>query len=76
LSEREASLLDLESSERPNSVLSQAEGREHGIETSPGDLGENLTTQGVDLLSLPIEIVVVEGRHCEQTLVKVSQKRL
>jgi MOSC domain-containing protein YiiM len=59
LSEREASLLDLESSERANSVPSQAEGREHGIETSPGHLGGNLTTQGVDLLSLPIEIVVV-----------------
>ena len=67
--------MDLESIEPANSVLSQAEGREHGIETSSGDLGENLTTQGMDLLSLPIEIVVVEGRHSEQTLVKILCKR-
>ena len=28
--------------------------REAGFEVSPGDLGENITTHGVDLLSLPV----------------------
>jgi len=46
LSERQVSLLALESIERAN--------KEHGIEAGPGDFAENLTTQGIDLLSLPI----------------------
>jgi MOSC domain-containing protein YiiM len=46
LSEREVSLLALESIERIN--------EEQGIGASPGDFAENLTTQGVDLPSLPI----------------------
>jgi len=46
LSEREVSLLAWESIERAN--------EEHRIEASPGDFAENLTTQGIDLLSLPI----------------------
>jgi len=58
LSERQVSLLALESIERANLALSQAgpersrraEGREHGIEAGPGDFAENLTTQGIDLL--------------------------
>ncbi|MEA3345052.1 MAG: TrmO family methyltransferase [Chloroflexota bacterium] len=44
LSEREVSLLALESIERIN--------RERGIGAGPGDFAENLTTQGVDLSSL------------------------
>ena len=46
LSEREVSLLALESIEQANF--------EHGIKAGPGDFAENLTTQGIDLLSLPI----------------------
>jgi len=46
LSEREVSLLAWESIERAN--------REHGVEAGPGDFAENLTTQGIDLLSLSI----------------------
>jgi len=46
LSERQVSLLALESIERAN--------KEHRIEAGPGDFAENLTTQGIDLLSLPI----------------------
>lgn len=30
-----------------------AEVGEHGYEVAPGDLGENITTRGIDLLSLP-----------------------
>jgi MOSC domain-containing protein YiiM len=43
---RQVSLLALESIERAN--------REHGIEAGPGSFAENLTTQGLDLLSLKV----------------------
>jgi MOSC domain-containing protein YiiM len=46
LSEREVSLLALESIERIN--------EEQGIGASPGDFAENLTTRGIDLVSLSI----------------------
>jgi MOSC domain-containing protein YiiM len=46
LSQRQVSLLALESIERAN--------REHGIEAKPGSFAENLTTQGLDLLSLKV----------------------
>jgi len=54
LSEREVSLLAWESIRRLNLALSQAEGKEHGIKAAPGDFAENLTTLGIDLVSLPI----------------------
>lgn len=44
IGERQVSLLALESIERVN--------REHGIAAGPGSFAENLTTQGIDLLSL------------------------
>jgi hypothetical protein len=43
---RQVSLLALESIERAN--------QEHGIEAGPGSFAENLTTQGLDLLSLKV----------------------
>jgi MOSC domain-containing protein YiiM len=43
---RQVSLLALESIERAN--------REQGIEAVPGSFAENLTTQGLDLLSLKV----------------------
>ena len=46
LSQRQVSLLALESIERAN--------REHGIEAVPGSFAENLTTRGLDLLSLKV----------------------
>ncbi len=46
LSQRQVSLLALESIERAN--------REHGIKAGPGSFAENLTTQGLDLLSLKV----------------------
>ncbi len=45
-SEREISLLALESIERAN--------REHGITAIPGSFAENLTVQGIDLLALRV----------------------
>ena len=46
VSEREVSLLARESIGRLN--------KEHDIKAAPGDFAENLTTQGIDLVSLPI----------------------
>lgn len=46
LSEREVSLLALESIERAN--------REHGVGAGPGSFAENLTVQGLNLLSLRV----------------------
>ncbi|MGQ9710795.1 MAG: MOSC domain-containing protein [Anaerolineae bacterium] len=46
LSEREVSLLAIESIERAN--------REHSIGAGPGSFAENLTTSGLDLLSLQV----------------------
>ncbi|HIC94198.1 MAG TPA: MOSC domain-containing protein [Anaerolineae bacterium] len=46
LSIRQVSLLALEDIEQAN--------REHGISAGPGDFAENITTRGLDLLSLPI----------------------
>lgn len=46
LSERQVSLLALESVERAN--------EEHGIEAGPGDFAENITTRGINLLSLKV----------------------
>lgn len=43
-----------ESIERLNLALTQAEGKEHGIGAGSGDFAENLTTQGIDLVSLPL----------------------
>jgi len=46
VSEREVSFLAWESIERLN--------KEHGIKAAPGDFAENLTTQDIDLVSLPL----------------------
>jgi len=46
LSEREVSLLALESIQRVN--------QEHGLDARPGSFAENLTTAGLDLLSLAV----------------------
>ena len=38
---------------------------EHGFEVRPGDLGENVTTSGVDLLALPTGTVLRLGEEAE-----------
>lgn len=35
---------------------------EHGFSVSPGELGENVTTQGIDLINLPLDTVLYIGR--------------
>ena len=46
--------------------------RSQGLEVGPGDFAENLTTQGLDLLSLPIGTRLIVGRQGE-VLVEVTQ---
>lgn len=49
---RQVSLLALESVQRM---------REKGLDVSPGDFGENITTEGIDLVSLPVGTVMRIG---------------
>jgi MOSC domain-containing protein YiiM len=60
---RQVSLLAIESIEKM---------RAQGLEVGPGDFAENLTTQGLDLLSLPIGARLVLGRE-RQIEVEVTQ---
>ncbi|MDI1462939.1 MOSC domain-containing protein [Catellatospora sp. KI3] len=46
--------------------------REQGFEVAPGELGENITTRGIDLLSLPRGTVL---RFGEQAAVEVTGLR-
>jgi MOSC domain-containing protein YiiM len=60
---RQVSLLAVESIEKMKS---------QGLEVGPGDFAENLTTQGLDLLSLPIGTRLIMGRQGE-VLLEVTQ---
>lgn len=58
---RQVSLLAIESIKKMQSL---------GLDVRPGDFAENLTTEGIDLLSLPIGTRMTIGRDIE---VEVSQ---
>lgn len=58
---RQISLLALESIEKMRAM---------GLKVGPGDFAENITTQGIDLLSLPIGTKISIG---EKVQVEVSQ---
>lgn len=58
---RQVSLLALESIEKM---------RQLGLEVGPGDFAENLTTEGIDLLSLPVGTRLRLG---QQALAEVTQ---
>lgn len=60
---RQVSLLAVESIEKM---------RSQGLEVGPGDFAENLTTQGLDLLNLPIGTRLALGKEGE-ILVEVTQ---
>ncbi len=60
---RQVSLLAVESIEKMKS---------QGLEVGPGDFAENLTTQGLDLVSLPIGTRLILG-HQGGVLVEVTQ---
>ncbi|MFJ8752499.1 MOSC domain-containing protein [Streptomyces sp. NPDC102441] len=49
-----------------------AELREAGFEVGPGDLGENVTTSGIDLLSLPVGTLLHLG---DEAVVEVTGLR-
>ena len=59
--DRQVSLLAMESIEKM---------QQKGLDVNPGDFAENLTTKGIDLLSLPIGTVLSVG---EQIVLKVTQ---
>lgn len=46
----------------------------HGIEVGPGDFAENLTTQGMDLTSLPIGSQLVAGDGIILELTQIGKK--
>ncbi len=60
---RQVSLLAIESIEKM---------RAQGLDVGPGDFGENLTTQGLNLLSLPIGTRLILGKE-KQVRVEVTQ---
>jgi hypothetical protein len=43
--------------------------REQGYEVGPGQLGENVTTQGIDLLRLPAGTILRFGRPADGAMV-------
>ena len=57
---RQVSLLALESIEKMRGI---------GLEVNPGDFAENITTEGIDLLSLPVgaHLTIGEGMELEVT---------
>ncbi|MEW6613866.1 MAG: MOSC domain-containing protein [Thermodesulfobacteriota bacterium] len=58
---RQVSLLSIESIQKM---------REKGLDVGPGDFAENITTQGIDLLKLPIGTKLTVGKHA---LLEVTQ---
>jgi len=58
---RQISLLGMESIEKMESL---------GLQVGPGDFAENITTEGIDLLSLPIGTRLIIGESAE---VEISQ---
>jgi MOSC domain-containing protein YiiM len=60
-SHRQVSLLAIESIEKM---------RQLGLEVNPGDFAENLTTQGIDLLSLPLGTRLHIG---DEVLLEITQ---
>jgi len=58
---RQISLLAIESIKKMQAL---------GLKVGPGDFAENITTEGIDLLSLPVGTKMTIGKHVE---VEVSQ---
>lgn len=58
---RQVSLLAIESIEKMRGL---------GLNVGPGDFAENLTTQGIDLLSLPVGTQLAVG---EEVILEISQ---
>jgi MOSC domain-containing protein YiiM len=58
---RQVSLLDMSSINKM---------RESGLKVNPGDFAENLTTEGIDIVSLPVGTRIVVGK---QVLLEITQ---
>ena len=65
LSHRQVSLLAVESI---------AKMRNLGIDVGPGDFAENLTTEGIDLLSLPIGTMIAVGQGIVLELTQIGKE--
>lgn len=48
--------------------------RDCGVDVSPGDFAENLTTQGIDLLSLPLGTQIAVGRDVVLELTQIGKE--
>jgi MOSC domain-containing protein YiiM len=48
--------------------------RDHGIDVGPGDFAENLTTQGLDITSLPIGSRLIVGDGIILELTQIGKK--
>jgi MOSC domain-containing protein YiiM len=61
---RQISLLALESIEKMRAM---------GLKVGPGDFAENITTEGIDLLSLPIGTKITIGEHVEAEVSQIGK---
>jgi len=61
---RQVSLLALESIDKM---------RKKGLDVNPGDFGENLTTEGIDLVSLPIGTKMKIGKTVELEVTQLGK---
>ncbi|TFG45223.1 MAG: MOSC domain-containing protein [Dehalococcoidia bacterium] len=62
---RQISLLD-------NSSIDKM--RAKGLELSPGDFAENLTTEGIELMTLPIGTLLKTGRGVEMEITQIGKE--
>ena len=62
---RQVSLLAIESIEKMRSL---------GLDVGPGDFAENLTTQGINLLSLPIGTQLTVGKEIVLELTQIGKQ--
>lgn len=62
---RQVSLLAIESIEKMRAL---------GLEVSPGDFAENLTTEGIDLLSLPVGTRLYIGKEVVLEITQIGKE--
>lgn len=62
---RQVSLLALESIDKM---------RAKGLDVNPGDFAENLTTEGIDLVSLPVGTKVKIGENCIGEVTQIGKE--
>jgi len=65
LTHRQVSLLAMESINKMQSL---------GFDLSPGDFAENITTQGIDLVSLPVGTRIIAGDKVVLEMTQIGKK--